>query len=205
MRKQICGVLALLMLTGCSASLVNLQYKEGQLINKRLGLAYNTAPVYYEPVAIGNAYGYYGKGDLTLYEITGLDPKEWITEGNVGGIATVFYREGLTLPTLAEMAPEQIYVCTGDEVIFGVATVDDSDAVAELVRLYTEGEEDVMPISDSLIRYDLRFSSKTYPSIYYNLTYYEHEEGVYLYDRVEKRYIPIGDLLESWIENSWEE
>jgi len=197
--------MALIILTGCSASLVNLQYKDGQLINKRLDLAYSTAPVYYEPVSVGSGYGYYGKSDLTLYEIPGLDPKLWLTDGNRGGIATVFYNESQTLPSLTEMHPEKIYVCTGDDVIFGVAEVDDSGVVAEIVKLCAEGEEALIPISEAVVRYDLRFSSAAYPCIYYNLTYLEHEEGIYIYDRVTKRYTAIGDLLESWIENNWEE
>ena len=52
MKKTLCCVLAALVLTGCSANLVNLDYKEGQLINKRLKLAYNAAPTNYEPVSV---------------------------------------------------------------------------------------------------------------------------------------------------------
>ncbi|MBQ8642648.1 MAG: membrane lipoprotein lipid attachment site-containing protein [Clostridia bacterium] len=204
MKKQICGVLAMLMLTGCSASLVNLDYEEGQLINKRLKLAYNAAPTNYEPVSVGEAYGYYGDIDMTLYEITGLDPKQWLTQEYAGSATTIFYSDDQTLPTLSEMAPVRIHVCTGDSITYGIATVDDTDVVAQLVDLYENGEEVEWPMLDSLDTYELKFVSEAYPHLYYNLTYYEYADGIYLYDRNSKRCVVIGDLLETWVENSWE-
>lgn len=204
MKKQICAVLALLTLTGCSASLVNLKYEEGQLINKRLGLAYNAAPTNYEPVSVGEAYGYYGDIDMTLYQIPGLDPREWLTQAYAGSATTVFYSDDQTLPTLAEMAPTKIHVCTGDTITYGLTTVEDADVVAQTVELFTNGEAAEWPLLDSLDTYELKFASEAWPHLYYNLTYYEYEDGIYLYDRNSKRCVVIGDLLETWIENQWE-
>lgn len=204
MKKQICAVLAMLMLTGCSASLVNLKYENGQLINKRLGLAYNAAPTNYEPVAVGEAYGYYGDIDMTLYEIAGLDPKQWLTQAYAGSATTIFYSEDLTLPTLAEMAPTKIHVCTGEEITYGLVTIDDAEAVAKVVDLFMNGEDAEWPMLDSLDTYELKFASETWPNLYFNLTYYEYEDGIYLYDRNSKRCVVIGELLETWIDNQWE-
>ena len=95
MKKKLCCVLAALVLTGCSANLVNLEYKEGQLINKRLKLAYNAAPTNYEPVSVGNPYGYYKDMDMTLYEIAGLDPK--VTKEMYELIANLNRRDGITV------------------------------------------------------------------------------------------------------------
>ena len=170
MKKQICALLAMLMLTGCSASLVNLKYEDGQLINKRLGLAYNAAPTNYEPVAVGEAYGYYGDIDMTLYEIAGLNPKQWLTQAYAGSATTIFYSEDLTLPTLADMAPNKIHVCTGEEITYGLVTVDNADAVAKVVDLFMNGEEAEWPMLDSLDTYELKFASETWPNLYYNLT-----------------------------------
>ena len=205
MKKQICALLAMLMLTGCSASLVNLKYENGQLINKRLGLAYNAAPTNYEPVSIGEAYGYYGDIDMTLYQISGLSPKQWLTQEYAGSATTIFYSEDQTLPSLQEMEPVKIHVCTGDTITYGLATVDDGAVVTELVELYTNGEAVEWPVLDSLETYELKFASDTWPHLYYNLTYYEYEDGIYLYDRNSKRCVEIGDMLENWIENSWED
>ena len=197
MKKTLCCVLAALVLTGCSANLVNLEYKEGQLINKRLKLAYNAAPTNYEPVSVGNPYGYYKDMDMTLYEIAGLDPKEWLTQEYAGSATTIFYSDDQTLPT-------KIHICTGETITYGVASVEDSAVVGQLVDLYMNGEAVEWPMLDSLDTYELKFVSVTHPHLYYNLTYYEYEEGIYIYDRNSKRCVEIGDLLENWIENSWE-
>lgn len=204
MKKTLCCVLAALVLTGCSANLVNLEYKEGQLINKRLKLAYNAAPTNYEPVSVGNPYGYYKDMDMTLYEIAGLDPKEWLTQEYTGSATTIFYSDDQTLPTLTEMSPNKIHICTGETITYGVASVEDSAVVGQLVDLYMNGEAVEWPMLDSLDTYELKFVSVTHPHLYYNLTYYEYEEGIYIYDRNSKRCVEIGDLLENWIENSWE-
>jgi len=204
MKKILCCTLAALVLTGCSANLVNLEYKEGQMINKRLKLAYNAAPTNYEPVSVGDPYGYYKDMDMTLYEIAGLDPKEWLTQEYAGSATTIFYSDDQTLPTLTEMSPNKIHVCTGDTITYGVATVEDSYVVGQLVDLYMNGEAVEWPMLDSLDTYELKFVSTTHPHLYYNLTYYEYEEGIYIYDRNSKRCVEIGDLLETWIENSWE-
>ena len=204
MKKQICCVLAALVLTGCSANLVNLEYKDGQMINKRLKLAYNAAPTNYEPVSVGDPYGYYSDMDMTLYEIAGLDPKEWLTQEYAGSATTIFYSDDQTLPTLTEMSPNKVHICTGDTITYGVASVEDSAVVGQLVDLYMNGEAVEWPMLDSLDTYELKFVSVTHPHLYYNLTYYEYEEGIYIYDRNSKRCVEIGDLLETWIENSWE-
>ncbi len=204
MKKTLCCVLAALVLTGCSANLVNLEYKEGQLINKRLKLAYNAAPTNYEPVSVGNPYGYYKDMNMTLYEIAGLDPKEWLTQEYAGSATTIFYSDDQTLPTLTEMSPNKIHICTGETITYGVASVEDSAVVGQLVDLYMNGEAVEWPMLDSLDTYELKFVSVTHPHLYYNLTYYEYEEGIYIYDRNSKRCVEIGDLLENWIENSWE-
>ena len=79
MKRIIALVLAavsLFIFTSCSASLVNFKYENGKLINKGQKLEYYPAPNNYEPVSVGEAFGYYKKTDLVLYEIKGLDPKE---------------------------------------------------------------------------------------------------------------------------------
>ena len=74
-RRAAAALLAALTLASCSARLVNLTYENGQMINKFKHLAYNAAPLNYEPAAVGEEFAYYGKADLVLYEIVGLDPK----------------------------------------------------------------------------------------------------------------------------------
>ncbi len=204
MKKALCAMLALLLLTGCSGGLVNMTYKDGQMVNKRLKLAYTPAPTNYEPVSIGEPYGYYADMDMTLYQIGSTDPKEWLTQEYAGSATTVFYADVIALPTLAEMAPEKINVCASENITYGISVVEDAAVVAQVVELFVNGTAVDWPMVDSLACYELKFSSEAYPHLYYNLTYYEYADGIYLYDRNSKRCVELGDILEAWVENQWE-
>lgn len=203
MNKFIKGLslgLALLLLSSCSSTLVNLKYEDGQMKNKRLGLVYTPAPTNYEPVSVGEAYGYYEKSDMTLYEIKGLDPKEWLTQAYAGSATTIFYSDDVTLPTLEELAPNKIFVTEGDSITIGVATIDDQTVIDRVIDLFINGEYAEWPLVGAYKTYELKFySEENYPHIYYNLTYGEFDEGIFLYDRNTKHSVQIGDTLSDFI------
>ncbi|MBQ4350723.1 MAG: hypothetical protein II768_05650 [Clostridia bacterium] len=198
-RRAAAALLAALTLASCSARLVNLTYENGQMINKFKHLAYNAAPLNYEPAAVGEEFAYYGKADLVLYEIVGLDPKEWLTEAYAGTATTVFYDADLALPTLAEMEPSKVFVCINEEITYGVSTVEDAEIIAKLLDLYENGEYAEWPLVGSTLTRELKFWSDKYPHIYFNLTYGEFPEGKFLYDRTTKRSVMIGDLLDGYV------
>ena len=194
------AAVALFIFTSCSASLVNFKYENGKLINKGQKLEYYPAPNNYEPVSVGEAFGYYKKTDLVLYEIQGLDPKEWLTQEYAGSATTIFYSTSLTLPTLAELEPTKLYICGGDTLTYAVATVEDKDAIANLIDLFENGEYEEWPLVNSIETFELKFYSEDkYPHIYYNLTYGEFEEGKFIYDRTTKRSVRIDDALIAYI------
>ncbi len=198
--KSLSLALAALLLSGCSGTLVNLKYEDGKMLNKRLGLSYLAAPTNYEPVSVGEAYGYYEKADMTLYEIKGLDPKEWLTQSYAGSATTIFYDDDITLPTLAELNPNKIYITESESVTVSIGTVDDPAVIANVVDLFVNGTYAEWPLIDSYKIYELKFySEENYPHIYYNLTYGEFEEGVFLYDRNTKHCVMIGDALADFI------
>ncbi|MBQ4590492.1 MAG: hypothetical protein IJB20_00520 [Clostridia bacterium] len=198
--KSVSLGLAVLLLSSCSGTLVNLKYEDGQMINKRLRLAYTPAPTNYEPVSVGEAYGYYEKSDMTLYEIKGLDPKEWLTQAYAGSATTIFYSDASTLPTLAELEPTKIYVTEGESVTVSINTVDDQAVINKVIDLFTNGTYAEWPLIDAYKTYELKFySEEKYPHIYYNLTYGEFEEGIFLYDRNTKHSVMIGDTLADFI------
>ena len=202
--KKIIAVLlilsSLLMMSSCSASLVNLKYEDGKMYNKRLKIEYYPAPTNYEPVSVGEPYGYYGKSDMILYEITGLDPKEWLTQEYSGSATTIFYSTDITLPTLDELEPNKLYICSNEEVTYAVATIDDADLINSVIDLYLNGEYEEWPLINSIATYELKFySEENYPHIYYNLTYGEFEEGKFIYDRNTKRSVRIDEILSDYI------
>ena len=73
-------LLLLFLSVSCMSGSVKLEYENGQLVNKSKKLTYNPAPLNYEPVAIGEEYAVYGKTQTPLFEIIGLDPKQWLTD-----------------------------------------------------------------------------------------------------------------------------
>ena len=190
-------LLAAVLLVSCSGS-VKLTYENGQLINKSKHLAYTPAPLNYEPAAIGEEYAVYGKTATPLYEIVGLDPKEWLTEANTGSTTTIFYGAGVTLPTLREMEPDEVFVCINGAITYAQATVRDRDAIEAMIALFENGEQRDWPLTDSVRIYELKFhSTENWPCIYYNLTFGEFPEGKFLYDRQTKRCVEIGDVLDN--------
>ena len=188
----------LILCAACSSKPVELTYENGQLINKRKHLAYSPASINYEPAAIGEEYAVYGKTKTPLYEIVGLDPKVWLTEANTGTTTTVFYGGTDPLPTLREMDPDEIYVCLNGNITYAMSVVKDKAVIGELIDLFENGEQIDWPLTDSVRIYELKFHSTTqWDRIYYNLTFGEFPEGMFLYDRQTKRCVEIGDLLDN--------
>lgn len=198
--KIIAGFLAsAAMLVSCSGSLVNLSYNEGQLVNKRLGLAYTPAPTTYQPVSIGEPYGFYGKSELTLYEIKGLDPKEWLTQEYLGSATTIFYADTVALPDLSDFAPTKVIICSNEEITYALATISEKNVIDALVDVFENGTACEWPLVDAIGTYDMKFQSEElYPHLYYNLIYGEFPEGKFLYDRNTKHCVNIGTILDDY-------
>ncbi|MBQ8332284.1 MAG: hypothetical protein IJX93_00750 [Clostridia bacterium] len=193
-------LLASSMLASCAGSLVNLKYENGQFYNQRLGVVYNVAPTNYQPRAIGDAYGYYKDSDMTLYQITGADPKEWLSQELAGSATSVFYSEDITLPTLEELGTTAIYLCTNTEVSAAVAVIEDEAVISEVIDLFVNGKEAEWPLLGSELTLDIKFySADKYPHLYYNLFYGEFPEGKFLYDRNTKHCVEVGDIFLDYV------
>lgn len=189
------ALLCALLAAGCSSTLVNLSYENNQMYNKRLKLVYDAAPLCYEPVSVGDAYAYYGDGDLVLYEISGFDPKEWLTEAYAGTMTTIFHTPEITLPTLPEMDTDQLYICSNTEINFSLKTVEDKEAIRALVETFENGEEAPWPSERAETSYNLKFYSEEHPQFYYNLIYAEYPTGNILYERISRHCVYIGSMV----------
>lgn len=196
--KILTGVLAsAALLTACSSSLVNFTYEDGQIVNKRMHLAYTPAPTSYQPVSIGEAYGYYKKSDMTLFSIAGLDPEDWLTQSYAGSATTIFYSDDVTLPTLGELEATKVIICSNEEITYAIATIEDQSVIDALADAFENGEKCEWPLIDAVCTYDMKFHSEDkYPHIYYNLIYGEFPEGKFLYDRNTKHCVNIGSILD---------
>ena len=211
----ICAVLCFLLVSCGENKTVLMDYnEEGLLVSDKA--SYKYAPVGYEPTNQGEEYGAIESGlKEKLYRIGDLDPEEWLTTEYTGASTTVYYSEDIELPTLRELSPKLLYICEqGDNAnIYSVYTLGDSangkvDSEREKIdkivsMLYDESvESELWPRGEQSESYSLKLYSEDWPAIYYNLVYVREGENNYVYDRVEKRCINIGTLLEGYIENT---
>ena len=198
------AVLAALLLTGCGTTLT--EGRDG-VIDKKNDRTYQHASVAYKPVEMGKEYGKLNIGEsfsLDLYTIEGLSPEEWLAteEGDI------LYAEGVHLPTLTEMEPQAVIVCTEDTTVHVLRRISDAGIVTELAEAVVSGTEIVSITSVSQtpsVFYTLRFESKVYDRFYYTVTYVEYEEPIvidgvdmgryFLYDGFDRLFVPVSDAL----------
>lgn len=174
----------------------SVQSKDGELL-------FSYASTTYEAVAQGKKVGTLSNklSEVEVYAIEGQSADEWrVTE-----YGEVLYAEGVQLPTLQEMQPTTLEVCTlssGRK----IRSVTDSDIIADAVQAYTEGESAPYLNWDVLRSYQLRFVSETYDFLYFTVTYIECEEDIQLDDGTnygryflrsafDEKFVPIGSGL----------
>ena len=192
------ALLPCLALCGCDDTVkvdVHLTYDAAQdaLVETEYGLADGFASVSYEPAYVGDAYADWE--ETVLYEVKGWSPEVLLTE-EWGGIGSMLYALDSPLPTLREMNPDTIYVCSTGTTTSCLLTVDDLDTVTEAAYYFLTGEAIALP-EDGDVSYSMKFHSDDYAGIYYNLVYIQRGEGeereIFLYDRGEKRCVQIPD------------
>lgn len=195
--RKIAWLLALLLCLGalvsCGDSLLSFKSKNGKYtVGKNV---YVPSPLMYEPTSVGDAYAYYKKGNLTLYQIGQNDPALWLTEEYVSGLTTVFHSESITLPTLGELAAEKVIVCQSDEITVGLFEIKNKDVIRALTERYESGEQISLPVTYPDTEYELKFYSDTWPQIYINIVCQKYGDALYLYNADTRRGIEVSDLL----------
>lgn len=185
MKKKIFVVvllIALMMTCVCSCN-SKFNYDGDMLVNKKSGIKYNYAPFCYEPTELGKKYATQKiSGIETVYYTIGdLPENEWLANEDL----TVFYAEGVHLPTFEEMSPDRILVCEEDYTTSSVADITDSDTVAKIIGEYRNGFSFESSYVIANTKYSLKFRSSSYPYLQYSLSYLEYEEGLVISDKVE--------------------
>lgn len=194
-------LLACLMLVGglTSCRLHKVNYDSQGYVDNRTAIRYIDAPGCYEPVAIGKEYAklmYNRKATVIFHEIGGMDPAKWLCEEG----KTVFYAEGVTLPTLTEMAPDKVHLCIEEALTMVLTTIDDPADVQALMEVWLNGEEVTYTGLEPVLNLRVKFESPTYPGLYYSLIYLEYSDGSkVLYDRYSARCVNAGDVLLEYV------
>jgi hypothetical protein len=196
---------AALLLCSCKETnnLPEMTYESGTLVAED-GSVYNAAPAGYEPVSIGEACAYFADTDTTLYQIGTLDSSLWMTEEYFGEATTIFYSSSITLPTLAEMNPDTLYVCEAtDTGSISLLTIEDKDFIDMAVEASTaDGEQHIWPPTDTQLDLDLKFYSADYPAFYYNVSVACLSDGYYVYNRNSgKGCIYVGTIFDEYLKS----
>ena len=187
---------ALLSVMASCDDLVKLKYENGRYIDSKNGVAYISAPVCFEPEATGEEYAIYDK--TVLYEISGLNPKEWLTEA-YEGIGSIYCSDRITLPDLEGFGADFAYICVSDAITIQIGEISEKVDIDELLSVYFGGEEVSLP-TDGTAAYHIKFMSEIYPSVFYDVLYIEHDsQHNYLYDRSTKRCVDVGRILKKYL------
>lgn len=180
--------------TSCS-SYHKFSYENGLYVDEKTGCEYYCAPIYYEPVNIGDRYGNYKSAkDGVVYEIDGLEPSVWLCD-DVDGIKSVFYSTDVELPTFKDFSPDSfsIFISDADRKFSSCSESDVVDSIAELLEC---GENVEIPFDNTAIYY-LKFESQKFPGLYYNImAIHERDLGkIFIYDRGSRKTVDSGSIL----------
>jgi hypothetical protein len=135
--------------------------------------------------------------------VDGLEPSEWLCEG-VDAISLVYAKDSLERPDLLSFEPKRAVLSyTPDEKRFELGNIDDSEIIAEIVRMFAEDADVPLPSSVSDV-FDVSFTSSKYPGLYYTVQYLTGSDGrTYIRDRGAERCVYANDVL--GVEESAEE
>lgn len=180
--------------TSCSP-LHKFSYENDLYKDKKTGYEYYCAPIYFEPILIGEKYGTCNSSsDGTIYEIGGLDPSLWLCD-YAEGLKTVFCSTDIILPSFKDFSPESfsIFISDSDRKF---ASCYESELINEIISLFDENESEDVPFDNSAMYY-LKFESSKFPGIYYNImAIHERDLGqIFIYDRGSKKTVDSGNLF----------
>ena len=195
----------LLCATTLASCKTTLKPGDNGLYDNQNKITYCHASTVYEATKLVKEYGKLAltqKESYDLYTIPGTDPTEMLATEDFN----IVYAAGITMPTLLEMAPSVIHVCTdGTETVHEIQRIEDTVAVASIVTEFTAGENLPYPAGSPLRSYKVRFESVQYPGFYYTLTYVEYASDVeidgenhgrfFLRSAFEGIFIPVGDEI----------
>lgn len=95
----------------------------------------------------------------------------------------VIASEDYHMPSLTEMNPYQIMICSAEEEMFWLGPnvydqVRTIEKVRKVVTAYEGGETATLPVlATETVRVELIFVSAVYPDLAYTCTYYEYDDG----------------------------
>ena len=212
-------VASLLLFCACSKKAPNLTYKDGIYQNEagdaffcKASMNYRAQSILRDTV-IFNLSRPTGQELTPLYAIDGLPSSDWLTDDSF----TLYHNSTITLPSLAEMNPNAVYMrLSGDPTgsLLGYLDEENKNEIDDLVEILTNGTSH--PGSKIAVAptecYELLFESAEYPGFFFVLEYWAYDEGTkcideageieikkgIVYDIETDRFFVMGEILEGY-------
>ena len=195
-------LLILLAVTLCALSLASckatLKPGDNGLYDNQTKITYSHASTVYEATRLGKEYGKLAltqKESYALYTIPGADPTEMLATEDFN----IIYSSDMTLPTLKEMAPTVLRICSD---AIELKRIEDKALVEKVAKAYADGTSLEYPGTTPQKSYKARFESVDHPGFYYTLTYLEYSSDLvvdgqnygrfFLYNSFDKVFVAIG-------------
>lgn len=199
------------LLVSCSRKTTVLTWRDGAYRSEDGKTAFLEAPVTYyalsaltdsSPVTIRRS----GVSNVPLYTIEGAPLSRYLADENL----MLYYAEGTELPTLADLGATKIVLYQYSDTRVTrqlMATLTNREQVDDLVRRASAGGDRISAdrvTAELYHRMELLFINEDAPAFGIMLEYRKFSVDVegqgknFLYDRVSKTYIPVGDVLESY-------
>lgn len=193
-------VLILVLLISCCSCKDNIRrfkHEAGRFIDERSGTVYVAAPYGYEATYKTDEYAKNSAGTVTFSTIAKSDPQMWLA----GDDYTLYYAEGVTLPTLDTLNCTNIYVCVSTEkTTVCYIDITDNSVIENVIKAYSAGRTATLPDEPTREAYDLRFYSNDYPMLYMTYSLKIYEGGYYIGDKETEAFVNIGDCLKDYFE-----
>ena len=189
-------------LSGCGMTLQ--EASASRVEDKSSGKTWIHASTCYKPVELGKKVGKLkvtSKESYDLHEIEDMDAELWLAteEGHV------LYTQETSLPSLSDMQPVGVRVCSSQGSGQMVYHMTDAEQIASIVSAFEENEKIKYPAIYTSRSYRIDFESESYPGLYYTLTYVEYAEDYvvedtnygkyFLYNPFDQIFVPIGDEI----------
>ncbi len=199
-KRIICLVMALiclvLSLTSCSNKMV---MDGGGLTHQKTGIKYYyVTDICYQPKQYASEpYTSWKYNDVKVeyYAINGLKETEWLYCPILGELLCATDEE---LPGIEGFGASSAFIAVEATNPYSIHELKDREFINKVIARYldetTPSYSTVMHTSN----YSLKFVSEKYPSLYYSMILVADADGVYIHDRMQGRYIDMGDLFDQY-------
>ena len=200
LKKVICLILAVVCLCPILTSCGNKMVMTGAgLTHKKTGVEYLYVldPCYQPKEYESDPYTKWKYNDFTVeyYAIKGFEPTEWLYCPTLGELLCA---TGEELPDVTGFAPNSALICVEAAVPYSIYEIYEQADVDLILQRLTDPETPSYSTIMHTSNYTLKFVSDKYPEFYYSVVLVADEDGVYVHDRMNGKYVDMGILFSEY-------